>query len=78
MDIDATTGEDTSVKIGGLYSSAAEIRSAGDVAVSSCHGRLKVRTAGAMGAVTLSSVNGTAHVSTGITVLYRISDTGTQ
>ena len=64
--IDAT-GEDPSVSIGGLYSSAAQIKSAGDVAVSACHGRLKVHTAGAVGAVTLSSVNGMAHVSTGTT-----------
>lgn len=66
MGIDAT-GEEPSVKVGGLYSSAAQIRSAGDVAVSACHGRLKVHTAGAMGGVTLSSVNGMAHVSTGTT-----------
>eukprot|EP00904_Undaria_pinnatifida_P006617 jgi/Undpi1/3085/HiC_scaffold_15.g06459.m1 len=64
VDIDAS-GEKCLVKIGGLYSSAAQIRSAGDVVISASHGRLKVDTAGCMGAVTLSSVNGTADVSTG-------------
>lgn len=67
MDIDAS-GEECLVKIGGLYSSAAQIRSAGDVVISASHGRLKVDTAGCMGAVTLSSVNGTADVSTGTTI----------
>lgn len=56
---------DPSVTIGALYSSGAYITSAGNVGVSSCHGRIAVHTAGASGGVNLSSVNGTAQVSTG-------------
>lgn len=61
-----TKGDNPSVTVGGLYSSGAHITSEGDVTVSVCHGRITVHTAGTAGAVTLSSVNGTAQVSTGI------------
>lgn len=65
MKIDATGGGDPSVTVGALYSSGAHIASAGDVRVSSCHGRIAVHTAGTTGSVNLSSVNGTAHLSAG-------------
>lgn len=61
-----TTGDgDPSVTVGALYSSGAHITSAGNVVVSSCHGRIAVDTADTSGGVNLSSVNGTAQVSTG-------------
>lgn len=63
--IDATGEGDPSVTIGALYSSGAHITSAGNVGVASCHGRIAVDTAGTSGRVNLSSVNGTARVSTG-------------
>eukprot|EP00752_Nemacystus_decipiens_P005442 g4932.t2 len=63
--IDATGDSNPSVTVGALYSSGAHIRSAGNVAVSSCHGRIAVDTAGFSGGVNLSSVNGTAQVSAG-------------
>lgn len=62
--IDAT-GNGPSVRVGGLYSSEAFVKSGGNVAISSCHGRITVLAAGPAGGVTLSSVNGTAQVSTG-------------
>lgn len=63
--IDVTGDGDRSVAVGALYSSGAHITSAGDVGVSSCHGRIAVHTADAAGSVNLSSVNGIALVSTG-------------
>lgn len=63
--IDTTGDGDPSVTVGALYSSGAHITSAGNVGVSSCHGRIAVDTAGTSGGVNLSSVNGTAQVSTG-------------
>lgn len=65
MRIDTTGDGDPSVTIGALYSSGAHITSAGNVCVSSCHGRIAVHTAGTSGGVNLSSVNGTAEVCTG-------------
>ena len=65
MRIDTTGDGDPSVTVGALYSSGACITSAGNVGVSSCHGRITVDTAGTSGVVNLSSVNGTAQVSTG-------------
>lgn len=64
VQIDAT-GDSSSVTVGGLYSSAARITSEGRVNVSNCHGRILVSTIGALGVVTLASVNGVAEVSTG-------------
>lgn len=62
-----TTGhDDPSVNVGALYSSGAHITSAGNVEVSSCHGRIAVHTADTSGSVNLSSVSGTAHVSAGV------------
>ena len=63
--IDTTGDGDPSVTVGALYSSGARIASKGNVGVSSCHGRIAVDTAGTPGGVNLSSVNGTAQVSTG-------------
>jgi len=67
--IDVTGDGDRSVAVGALYSSGAHITSAGDVGVSSCHGRIAVHTADAAGSVNLSSVNGIALVSTGAGML---------
>lgn len=61
-----STGDDSSVTVGGLYSSGADISAAGDIAIAACHGRVAVRTAGAKGDVTLSSVNGSVQVSAGV------------
>lgn len=68
MKIDATGDGDPSVTMGALYSSGAHITSAGNVGISSCHGRIAVHTARSTGSVNLSSVNGTAQVSTGVFV----------
>lgn len=70
MKIEAIGGGDPSVTMGALYSSGAHITSAGNVEVSSCHGRVAVHTAGTTGSVNLSSVNGTAQVSTGRFAFY--------
>ncbi|CAM9507524.1 unnamed protein product [Scytosiphon promiscuus] len=63
--IDAAGDNGPSVTVGAMYSSGAQITSAGNVKVTSCHGRIAVDTAGSSGSVNLGSVNGTAQVSTG-------------
>ncbi|CAM9426914.1 unnamed protein product [Ectocarpus sp. 6 AP-2014] len=65
VNINTTGHDDPSVNVGALYSSGAHITSAGNVGVSSCHGRIAVHTADTSGSVNLSSVSGTAHVSAG-------------
>lgn len=66
--IDALGDDGPSVTVGAMYSSGAQITSAGNVRVTSCHGRIAVNTAGSPGGVNLGSVNGTAQVSTGARV----------
>lgn len=58
-------GDDASVKIGGLYSSCAQLSSKGSVTVSTSHGLITATTDGPRGAVTLSSVSGAVQVSSG-------------
>lgn len=60
-----TIGDKSAVKIGGLYALKAFITSTGSVDVSTFHGAIDVYTSGSSGAVALSSVNGSANVSTG-------------